>query len=589
MYQESTLPKAEVIASISRLFAEATNETKTLINLILERIFMLSGDLCFVRFLIDVSGTSDALVVYHSDARAKSIFQERSAKLPTGTIVKTWGQLLTEHTPLWLDASHFPPLPKDFSASLEALTDDLQMNNVLLLPMTARGRLLGYLGLGRLHNAPAHTKDEASFFQDIADRAAICLDNSFLIMAERIARQESERSIKERQRVEDQLRQSQKMDALGRLAGGISHDFNNLLSIILSYSEMAISMLPAGDPMRDDLAEIYNAGERAAVLTKQLLLFSHHQIIESKVIDVNATIAPMGRMLRRIIGEDIQFKEHFGADLHPVKMDPGHLTQILMNLVINARDAMPRGGKLTVETSNIDLDESYASEHLGVTPGSYMMIAVSDTGIGMSPEVQRHIFEPFFTTKGLGGGTGLGLATVFGIVQQNGGHIWIYSEPGQGSTFKIYLPRTGDIPITVTKTPSLTGLQGNETILLVEDEEKLRSLMRDILQKNGYRVLEAKNADEALLFAAQPGVLDLLLTDVVLPQMSGPQLAARLTALRPETKVLCASGYSGEAVIAHGFLSAGVAFLPKPITPDSLLRKVREVIGPKLLSEPTKV
>jgi signal transduction histidine kinase len=392
------------------------------------------------------------------------------------------------------------------------------------------------------------------------------------------ALRESEKALR---RSEDQLRQAQKMEAIGRLAGGVAHDFNNMLSVVLSYTGLILADMKSDDPLRPDLEEIRKAGERAAGLTRQLLAFSHQQVVLPKIVDLNQIVGGIETMLGRLLGADVEVTLLPAPRLGKVKADPGQVEQIVMNLVVNARDAMVHGGKLTIQTNNVDLDEHYASEHLGVTAGPHVMLAVTDSGVGMDKETQAQVFEPFFTTKDKGKGTGLGLSIVFGIVKQNGGHIWLYSEPGKGSTFKVYFPRTDETASVISSQPPASeDLRGSETVLLVEDDVQVRAVARGILRRSGYTVLEAPGAGEALLVVEKySGKIGLLITDVVMPRMNGPELAERIRKSRPDMKVLFMSGYTDEAIIQHGILDSGVAFLQKPITVTSLATKVREALG----------
>ncbi len=388
------------------------------------------------------------------------------------------------------------------------------------------------------------------------------------------------RNITDRKILEEQYRQAQKMEAVGKLAGGVAHDFNNLLTVIMGYSEIYLSSLRPEDPLRVPLAEIRKAGERATGLTRQLLAFSRKQVLQPVVLDLNGILAEMEKMLRRLIGEDIALNVLFGKDLWHVKADPGQMEQVLMNIVVNARDAMPLGGKLLLETNNIELDEDYTQAHTYAQPGDYVLLAISDTGHGMDAATKARIFEPFFTTKGPTKGTGLGLATVYGIVKQSGGCIEVYSEVGHGTTFKIYLPRdrSGNATASVSrKTQAVRG--GSETILLVEDEEGIRTLAKTVLQRYGYTVIEAKNGGEALLFCENyTKPIALLVTDVVMPNLSGRQLAERLATRQPNMKVLYMSGYTDDAIVHHGILESGIPFLQKPFATDALARIVREVL-----------
>ena len=415
---------------------------------------------------------------------------------------------------------------------------------------------------------------QATVVQDEGN-APVC----HLVMTDITERKQAET---EREKLEEQLRASQKMEAIGNLAGGIAHDFNNLLSVILCCTDFAMAGVREDDRTRDELLEVKKAGERAVALTRQLLAFSRKQVLQPVVLDLNQITAGVEKMLRRILGEDIDYVQVLAPDLGAVRADPGQIEQVLMNLVVNARDAMPTGGKLTIETSNVDLDEEYAARHVAVKSGPYVRFAVSDTGCGMDTATQARIFEPFFTTKEKGKGTGLGLSTVYGIVAQSGGTIWVCSEPGQGTTFKIYLPREISAKMTVTAT-RLAAVQtpptGTETILVVEDEEAILNIAKRILREAGYTVLTAASPDDALMACkAQQGKIHLLLTDVVMPQMGGRVLAETLVVARPGIKVLYMSGYTDDAIVHHGTLDPGTHFIAKPFSAADLTRKVRKVL-----------
>jgi nitrogen-specific signal transduction histidine kinase/ActR/RegA family two-component response regulator len=384
----------------------------------------------------------------------------------------------------------------------------------------------------------------------------------------------------------EQLRQSQKMDAVGQLAGGVAHDFNNLITVITGYSDLLLRGTLPTDPLFRKLSEIKKAGDRAASLTRQLLAFSRKQMFQERVVDLNSIVADMDKMLQRLIGEDIDLVSLLEPSLCWIKGDPGQIEQVLLNLAVNARDAMPRGGKLTIETRHAILDEAYVKSHLAAKPGRWLMLAVSDTGVGMDAETQKRIFEPFFTTKEVGKGTGLGLATVYGIVKQSGGNIWVYSEPGKGTTVKIYLPIAEDFANMEAKIKQSEIAQGQGTILLVEDDELVRDLAADILEPSGYRVLPAANGIEALRICAEHvGEIELMITDVVMPQMGGRELAGRVALMRPDTLVLYISGYTDDAVVRHGVLDEEMSFLQKPFTPDTLARKVGDLLDTLRASE----
>ena len=386
------------------------------------------------------------------------------------------------------------------------------------------------------------------------------------------------RDVTQQRQLETQLAQAQKMEAIGRLAGGVAHDFNNLLTVILSYSDLLLEDLPADSADRDDVTQIRKAAEGASALTRQLLAFSRQQVLQPRVLDLNASVAGIEKLLTRLLREDITLQCVLPPKVGTIRVDPGQLEQVIMNLGANARDAMPNGGKLTIETANVDIDASYTSVHASAKPGHYVMLAVTDTGVGMDAATQARIFEPFFTTKDVGKGTGLGLATVQGIVQQSGGFIWVYSESGHGTCFKIYLPRV-DEAVSDDDVTDLAETRGTETILVAEDVTAIRTVTREMLTRYGYRVLEAADGTSAVKVAAEfDGVIDLLVTDVVMPDFHGRALADRLTAVRPAMHVLFMSGYTDDAVVRHGILERGIAYLQKPFTPASLAKKVRAVL-----------
>ena len=393
---------------------------------------------------------------------------------------------------------------------------------------------------------------------------------------------ERKQAEKEMAALQEQLRQSQKIEAIGQLAGGIAHDFNNAITLIKTCSQLALMDLKPGDPLRQTFEMIDKATQQSANLTRQLLAFSRRQIMEMKVLDLNSLLGDMDKMLHRVIGEDIELVSMLAGDLGRVKVDPGQMEQVVLNLVLNSRDAMPQGGKLTIETANVELNEKYVNNHVGVKPGSYVRVSVSDTGVGMTPEVRERVFEPFFTTKEKGKGTGLGLSTVYGIVKQSKGNIWVYSEPGKGTTFKVYLPQVEE-PLEEEKEKARRLERelphGGETVLVAEDDGDVRSLVVQILKKQGYKVLEAANGEEAFMICEKhEGAIDLLVTDVVMPVMSGRELTDRLLLLQPKIKILYMSGYTDEAIVRHGVLEEGVNFFQKPFSMEALVLKVREVL-----------
>ena len=437
--------------------------------------------------------------------------------------------------------------------------------SALSAPMTVMGRTVGCVEI-QSYELNAYTEEHKTAMRMAANLAANAVENVALMERE--------------QDQADQLRQSQKMEAIGQLAGGVAHDFNNLLTAISGYSELSLRRLNNNDPLRRNLEEIKKASSRATSLTRQLLAFSRKQILQAKVIDINDIVDDMDKMLQRLIGEDINLINLLDPSPCLVKADQGQIEQVILNLAVNARDAMPVGGKLTIETGHVYLDETHVRPDDAVQSGTYVMLAVTDTGAGINPEIQKRVFEPFFTTKEVGKGTGLGLSTVYGIVKQSGGNISVYSEPGMGSTFKVYLPVVGESADSGDARPNVSELRpGRETVLLVEDEEMVRNLSCEILEMNGYRVLAAANGEEACrVCEVHSGEIHLMITDVVMPQMSGREVAERVAKTRPDMRVLYMSGYTDDAIVSHGVLDDKIPFLQKPFTPDSFAQKVREVL-----------
>ncbi|MDI7259689.1 MAG: PAS domain S-box protein [Thermodesulfobacteriota bacterium] len=445
--------------------------------------------------------------------------------------------------------------------------------SMMSVPLFSKDQIIGVLHI-RSFKPNAYSERDLRLTERVGHQIAGAIANAQLF-TERMRAEESKTFI------EEQLRQSQKMEAVGQLAGGIAHDFNNLLTVIKGYCQLSILDIKENDPLKGNIEEIQKASERAADLTRQLLAFSRRQILDLKVVSLNTIIQDLDKMLHRILGEDIELVYVLGENLGKVKTDPGQIEQVIMNLAVNARDAMPSGGKLTIETLNMELSEAYAQTHMVVTPGHYVMLSVSDSGAGMTPEVRERIFEPFFTTKEKGKGTGLGLSTVYGIVKQSSGNIWVYSELGKGTTFKIYLPRV-DAPLEewISEEDAQGIPSGTETILVVEDEEEVWKMTCLILNKQGYRVLEAHDGSEALsLFKERNETIDLVLTDVVMPGMSGRQLADQLKTISQGTKVLYMSGYTDNALAHHGILEEGIHYIQKPFAVEKLARKVRQVLA----------
>jgi len=425
-------------------------------------------------------------------------------------------------------------------------------------------------------------RDGTILHADVVTTPRISIDGEIYSATFLIDITERKRAEDDKKIMEEQLWQAQKMEAIGRLTGGIAHDFNNMLTTILGNAEMALMETGKEDPMRELIEDIKMAGEKAAILTRQLLAFSRKQIFQSQVFNLNDVVRELDKMLRRLIGEDIELETRLSRDLCRVETDPGQVEQIIMNLAVNARDAMPEGGRLTIETACVELDEEYAGSHFPVIPGQYVMISVSDTGDGISKEIQTQIFEPFFTTKEKGKGTGLGLSIVYGIVKQSNGYIWVYSEPGKGATFKIYFPRVRKTVKGLEKPDKgpQESFNGTETIMVVEDDAMIMKMIVKTLNNSGYPVLRAGDGNEALRVSDEhEGPIHLVLTDVIMPGMGGRELANRLKEIRPDTKILYMSGYTDNAIVHHGVLEKGLSFIQKPFTSQGLRKKIREVLG----------
>jgi signal transduction histidine kinase/ActR/RegA family two-component response regulator len=519
---------------------------------------LLSTDAVGIRLL-----DGDELVVAYVSGAAKDMMATQRLKVGESLsgLVAATGQALMVTDP----ATDERLLPAH-----RAAMQRLGYRALLAVPIKIADRVAGILSVPTRQPA-GFSPEDLEIVMAFAGQAGTALHNARLY-------DEAQRAVEQLERTQDQLLQSQKMDAIGRLAGGIAHDFNNLLTIITGQSHILLTQVAPGT-VRDGVERISLTADRAADLTRQLLAFSRNQGVQPRVLQLNAIVGDVTPMLQRLIGEDVQLRAVLDPALANVRADASQLQQVIMNLAANARDAMPQGGQLTIETASVLLDASYARQHAEITTGPYVMLAVSDTGVGMDAETRRRLFEPFYTTKDTGKGTGLGLAIVYGIVKQNGGHIWVYSEPGRGTTFKIYLPAVTD---GVDRAPESTvddPPTGSETVLLVEDEEQVRHLVRFILQNQGYTVLEAGTPSEALEIATRhDSPIDLLLTDVVMPQMNGRVLADLLKPERPGMAVLFISGYTANAVVQHGVLGPAMAYLQKPFTPDALARAVRQTL-----------
>jgi signal transduction histidine kinase/CheY-like chemotaxis protein len=556
------------LAETFRAFAEVTPDYRVLLETVAREMTRLIGDGCLVVLAGDDGAWLEAGAVYARDPRGLAALRAAIARPATGGGLS--GKVARTGESVLVPRIEPEELARRSESRFADAVRELGIHSFLSVPLEVRGRRLGALSLVRYATESApFDEDDRVFVRSISDHAALAISNAQLV-------ESLQRALVERHRVESQLQQAQKMEALGRLAGGVAHDFNNLLTVILSYCVLLERALPAGSRLADDVSQIARAGERAAGLTRQLLAFSRKQVMTPQPLDLGATVASMDRMIRSLIGEDIELRIVAPPELGTVVVDAGQIEQVVMNLVVNARDAMRAGGTLTIAADRTVVTDSLAP---GLEPGTYAVLSVIDTGIGIDEETRAHVFDPFFTTKEHGKGTGLGLSTVMGIVTQSGGHVTVESGVGHGSTFRVYLPMSGAAIEHAPAIPrTLTPLPAQGRILLVEDEAPVRELVRDVLLRAGYDVLDAADGEQALSIALAAGDLHLLLTDVIMPKMSGPQLAARFLEARPGTPVLFMSGYTDDKLGQHGVLEPGVELVQKPLTPEGLLRRVREVL-----------
>jgi PAS domain S-box-containing protein len=574
--EDSISDKTEALVREIEVRKQAERDLRKLNEELEQRVRERTSALVREKYIVDtfMENVPDAIYFKDRDSRITRTNRAHTEKLGLSSSARVIGKTDFDFFPEELARSKYKQeqeITRTGQPILSMEEPDVQGSWSLTTKMPLRdenGIIIGTFGISRDISAIKQT-------QAALEKAYLEVENQ---VQKRTA--ELQKEIAERKRVEEKLLQVQKMEAIGQLAGGVAHDFNNLLTVIGGYCELIQKELPEGNFVKAQIDEIAKAAEQATALIKKLLTFSRKQIQMPQVINPNELVSAVENMLIRIVGEDIELKTYCESETGNIKADRRQMEQVLMNLVVNARDAMPEGGKLTIETSNQVLDGEYALEHPGVMPGEYVRISVSDTGQGMDKEVLSHIFEPFFTTKAPGRGTGLGLSTVYGIIKQSSGYITCYSEPGKGTTFMIYLPRTAEVlDRTVALSEEVARSRGRETILLVEDDERVRSFTRALLEKNGYTVIAASGGQEALAAQElQRCQIALVITDVVMPQMSGKELAQKLSMVCPGVKVLFVSGYTGNVIVHHGVLDSGIDFLQKPFKSKEFLAKIREML-----------
>ncbi|CAN5924024.1 hypothetical protein BH11MYX4_BH11MYX4_26960 [soil metagenome] len=573
--------RLRALVDTMRAFAEATTDYPRLLETVASAAARLMGGGCIIVLLSDDGQWVRCGAVAAADEATNALLHAffLNDVLPIGE-VGPLANVVRTGVPVLIPSIEPHALAAQVAPRYTSIIVELGIHSALSVPLQVLGTMIGGLGLYRFKqdSAPFGT-DDLAFAAGLADHAALALSNARLLESAQLELAERRRAEEEKNQLEVQLRQAQKMEAVGRLAGGIAHDFNNLLTVILSYAAILKSTLPADGSADESLEEIEIAGERAAALTRQLLVFSRQQVLELRVLDLNRVVLEMQTIARTLLTENVELVVALGEDVGRIEVDQSQVEQVIVNLVVNARDAMPDGGVLTVATKRVVLDAEQAAR-VGIVPGAFAVLVASDTGVGIDEAAKPYLFEPFFTTKEAGKGTGLGLATILGIVKQGGGHITVESERGKGATFQAYFPRV-ELPLSTSpaKVSPLPATGGNERILLVEDDAQVRALMRNVLRRAGYDVIDARSPEEALVEDARvAGELPLLVTDVILPKMSGRELAERFLERRPDAKVLYVSGYTEDVIGQHGVLVPGIELLRKPITPELLLRRVRSVL-----------
>jgi len=579
---ERLTARAQALAEASRAFSEAAHDVEAALRVVARKTAELVGDGCTISLLSEDRRTLKMVAYHHVDPAELEVTRTLLANVELPVTESIVGKVVTTGQPFWLEDASDAELRGLIHPRFHGFLDRVRFRSMLAVPLRVREEIIGTLTMSRGSARRGYTSEDQDFLEDLAVRAALSIANARTLRRLQAELEERARAEAALRQTEEKLRQSQKMEAVGRLAGGIAHDFNNALTAILSAAELARGNLNAPEQVASDLDVIAQAGHHAAALTRQLLLFSRHRVSQTKTLDLNAVVRGLDPMLRRLLPENIEITATLASNLGSIEADEGQIEQIVVNLAVNARDAMSEGegGRLAIETEDVTLDDAYVREHMSGRVGRHVMLAVRDSGHGMDAETLSHVFEPFFTTKKVGDGTGLGLATVYGIVEQSGGHVRVTSEPGRGTTFRVYFPAVVATSSAATAESRATrAAAGVRTILLVEDEPLVRKVARRILEGASLQVLEADGADEAeAVCRHHVGPIDLLLTDIVLRNANGRDLADQLRALRPDMKVLFMSGYTGHVMVRRHIPAPEMLLLEKPFTPESLLEKIAEAI-----------